>query len=210
VFNGKIFVHPHAQQTDSSQSSRNLLLGAKAQVDTKPQLEIFADDVKCAHGATVGRLDDDAVFYLRAAALGSGRAQPSHYAFGAEIVERIPLPRFAGGSMRRCSRRRRPSGHDRAPDRSEGATGARLRRRAHRADFPILELEVNGKPLVYLDNAASSQMPRQVIDRLVRYQTTQHANVNRGVHYLRRRRPSNTRKRGARSSASSTRARTAR
>jgi cysteine desulfurase/selenocysteine lyase len=53
-----------------------------------------------------------------------------------------------------------------------------------RADFPILELMVNGHPLVYLDNAASSQMPRQVIDRLVRYQTTQHANINRGVHYL--------------------------
>jgi len=53
-----------------------------------------------------------------------------------------------------------------------------------RADFPILQLEVEGHPLVYLDNAASSQMPRQVIDRLVRYQTTQHANVNRGVHYL--------------------------
>jgi len=53
-----------------------------------------------------------------------------------------------------------------------------------RADFPILGLEVNGHPLVYLDNAASSQMPRQVIDRLVRYATTQHANVNRGVHYL--------------------------
>jgi cysteine desulfurase / selenocysteine lyase len=53
-----------------------------------------------------------------------------------------------------------------------------------RADFPILDLTIGGKPLVYLDNAASSQMPRQVIDRLVRYQTTQHANVNRGVHYL--------------------------
>ena len=53
-----------------------------------------------------------------------------------------------------------------------------------RADFPILELEVGGKPLAYLDNAASSQMPQPVIDRLVRYQTTQHANVNRGVHYL--------------------------
>ena len=53
-----------------------------------------------------------------------------------------------------------------------------------RADFPILALEVGGKPLVYLDNAASSQMPQPVIDRLVRYQTTQHANVNRGVHYL--------------------------
>ena len=53
-----------------------------------------------------------------------------------------------------------------------------------RADFPILKLQVNGKPLVYLDNAASSQMPRQVIDRLVRYQTTQHANINRAVHTL--------------------------
>ena len=53
-----------------------------------------------------------------------------------------------------------------------------------RADFPILELEIRGKPLVYLDNAASSQMPQPVIDRLVRYQSTQHANVNRGVHYL--------------------------
>jgi len=53
-----------------------------------------------------------------------------------------------------------------------------------RADFPILQLQVEGKPLVYLDNAASSQMPQPVIDRLVRYQTTQHANINRGVHYL--------------------------
>ena len=53
-----------------------------------------------------------------------------------------------------------------------------------RADFPILSLRVNDKPLVYLDNAASSQMPQPVIDRLTRYQTTQHANINRAVHYL--------------------------
>jgi len=92
VFNGKIFVHPHAQQTDSSQSSRNLLLGARAQVDTKPQLEIFADDVKCAHGATVGRLDDDAIFYLRTRGLSDAAARNLlTYAFGAEIVERIPV-----------------------------------------------------------------------------------------------------------------------
>ena len=57
VFNGKIIVQPNAQQTDSSQTSRNLLLTDQAQVDTKPQLEIFANDVKCAHGATVGQLD---------------------------------------------------------------------------------------------------------------------------------------------------------
>ncbi len=92
VFNGKIYVHPHAQQTDSSQSSRNLLLGARARVDTKPQLEIFADDVKCAHGATVGRLDDDAIFYLRSRGLSDAAARNLlTYAFGAEIVERIPV-----------------------------------------------------------------------------------------------------------------------
>jgi len=92
VFNGKIFVHPRAQQTDSSQSSRNLLLGAKAQVDTKPQLEIFADDVKCAHGATVGRLDDDALFYLRSRGLTDAAARNLlTYAFGAEVVDRIPV-----------------------------------------------------------------------------------------------------------------------
>ena len=54
----------------------------------------------------------------------------------------------------------------------------------YRADFPILNLKVNDKPLVYLDNAASSQMPQSVIDRLIRYQTTQHANIHRAVHYL--------------------------
>jgi Fe-S cluster assembly protein SufD len=92
VFNGKIFVHPHAQQTDSSQSSRNLLLGARARIDAKPQLEIFADDVKCAHGATVGRLDDEAVFYLRSRGLTEAAARNLlTYAFGAEIVERIPV-----------------------------------------------------------------------------------------------------------------------
>jgi Fe-S cluster assembly protein SufD len=92
VFNGKIFVHPHAQQTDSSQSSRNLLLGARARVDTKPQLEIYADDVKCAHGATVGRLDDDAIFYLRSRGLADAAARNLlTYAFGAEIIERIPM-----------------------------------------------------------------------------------------------------------------------
>ena len=69
VFNGKILVAPGAQRTDSAQSSRNLLLSAKARVDTKPQLEIFADDVKCAHGATVGQLDHEELFYLRSRGL---------------------------------------------------------------------------------------------------------------------------------------------
>jgi Fe-S cluster assembly protein SufD len=83
-------VRQGAQRTDSSQSSRNLLLTAKARVDTKPQLEIFADDVKCSHGATTGRLDDEAVFFLRARGLDETAARNLlTYAFANEIVERI-------------------------------------------------------------------------------------------------------------------------
>ncbi len=92
VFNGKIMVRPGAQRTDSSQSSRNLLLTGKARVDTKPQLEIFADDVKCAHGATVGQLDAEEVFYLRSRGLSEAAARNLlTYAFGAEIIDRIPV-----------------------------------------------------------------------------------------------------------------------
>lgn len=93
VFNGKIAVAPGAQLTDSAQESRNLLLSDKAHVDTKPQLEIFADDVKCAHGATVGQLEADQLFYLRSRGLSEQRARNLlTYAFGAEIIDRIPVP----------------------------------------------------------------------------------------------------------------------
>lgn len=93
VFNGKIVVAPGAQLTDSAQESRNLLLSNKAHVDTKPQLEIFADDVKCAHGATVGQLEPEQLFYLRSRGLSQQRARNLlTYAFGAEVVDRIPVP----------------------------------------------------------------------------------------------------------------------
>lgn len=92
VFNGKIMVRPHAQRTNSSQSSRNLLLSSTAQVDTKPQLEIFADDVKCAHGATVGQLEQEEIFYLESRGLSEAAARNLlTYAFGAEIIRRIPV-----------------------------------------------------------------------------------------------------------------------
>ena len=92
VFNGKIMVRPGAQRTDSAQSSRNLLLTGKARVDTKPQLEIFADDVKCAHGATVGQLDAEEVFYLKSRGLSDASARNLlTYAFGAEIIARVPV-----------------------------------------------------------------------------------------------------------------------
>ncbi|MGE5102660.1 MAG: Fe-S cluster assembly protein SufD [Deltaproteobacteria bacterium] len=92
VFNGKILVRRDAQRTNSSQSSRNLLLTPTARVDTKPQLEIFADDVKCAHGATVGQLDSEAVFYLTSRGLSDASARDLlTYAFGAEVIDRIPV-----------------------------------------------------------------------------------------------------------------------
>ncbi|HEX5463912.1 MAG TPA: Fe-S cluster assembly protein SufD [Burkholderiales bacterium] len=93
VFNGKIVVRPGAQLVNSAQESRNLLLSSRARIDTKPQLEIFADDVKCAHGATVGQLEAEQVFYLVSRGLSEGMARNLlTYAFGAEIIDRIPVP----------------------------------------------------------------------------------------------------------------------
>ncbi|MDD5332372.1 MAG: Fe-S cluster assembly protein SufD [Rhodoferax sp.] len=92
VFNGKVMVRPGAQKTVSTQSSRNLLLSGQALVDTQPQLEIFADDVKCTHGATVGQLDSEEVFYLQSRGLPEAVARNLlTYAFGAEVINRIPV-----------------------------------------------------------------------------------------------------------------------
>ena len=92
MFNGKILVREGAQQTNSSQQSRNLLLSPRATIDTKPQLEIFADDVKCAHGATVGQMDADEVFYLKSRGLSESAARNLlTYAFAKEVVEHIPV-----------------------------------------------------------------------------------------------------------------------
>jgi Fe-S cluster assembly protein SufD len=93
VFNGKILVRAGAQQTDSGQQSRNLLISDKAHVDTKPQLEIFADDVKCAHGATVGQIEADELFYLKSRGLSDAVARNLlTYAFAAQVIERVPVP----------------------------------------------------------------------------------------------------------------------
>lgn len=92
VFNGKIFVRPEAQKTDAKQTNRNLLLSDDATINTKPQLEIFADDVKCTHGATVGQLDQESIFYLRARGIGHENARKMLlHAFASEIVNRISM-----------------------------------------------------------------------------------------------------------------------
>jgi Fe-S cluster assembly protein SufD len=93
VFNGKVYVHPEAQKTDGKQTNHTLLLSEKAQIDTKPQLEIFADDVKCTHGATVGRIDETSLFYLKSRGVGKVLAkQLLMYAFAADVLETIENP----------------------------------------------------------------------------------------------------------------------
>ncbi len=92
VFNGKVYVRPEAQKTDGKQSNNNLLLSDHARVDTKPQLEIFADDVKCTHGATVGRLDEVALFYMKSRGLDAEQARTLLiYAFAADVLEEITV-----------------------------------------------------------------------------------------------------------------------
>lgn len=92
VFNGKIFVRQDAQKTNAYQSNKNVLLSDTATVNTKPQLEIFADDVKCSHGCTIGRLDDEALFYLQARGIGEKAAKALLlHAFAVEILDKIEL-----------------------------------------------------------------------------------------------------------------------
>lgn len=92
VFNGKIIVRPDAQKIDSRQSSRNLLLSATAEIDTKPELEIYANDVKCSHGATTGQLDATALFYLRSRGLSESDARATLIkAFAESILSTIAL-----------------------------------------------------------------------------------------------------------------------
>jgi Fe-S cluster assembly protein SufD len=92
VFNGKILVHKDAQKSDARQTNKNLVLSKDAVINTKPQLEIYADDVKCSHGSTVGQLDSNALFYLQSRGIGSQEAQSLlSYAFASDVTNRIKV-----------------------------------------------------------------------------------------------------------------------
>lgn len=92
IFNGKVIVAKDAQRTDAAQSSRNLLLSAQAEIDTRPELEIYANDVKCAHGATVGQLDANSLFYLQSRGIDATEARSLlTQAFATEVIERLPV-----------------------------------------------------------------------------------------------------------------------
>lgn len=106
VFNGMIKVAPHALKTDGQMTNNNLLLGRLAEVDTKPQLEIYADDVKCSHGATVGRIDEEQMFYLRARGISEEAAQRMIvYAFAAELTEAIDNETLKATVLQRIEQR---------------------------------------------------------------------------------------------------------
>jgi Fe-S cluster assembly protein SufD len=101
VFNGKVYVHPVAQKTDGKQTNNTLLLSERAKIDTKPQLEIFADDVKCTHGATVGRIDEHALFYMKSRGISADTARKLlTYAFAAEALETIEFDALRDGLER--------------------------------------------------------------------------------------------------------------
>jgi len=93
VFNGKVYVHKDAQKTNAFQQNNNLVISNKATIDSKPQLEIFADDVKCSHGSTVGQFSEDALFYLRARGIGEEMAKSLLInAFAFDVTEKIKIP----------------------------------------------------------------------------------------------------------------------
>ncbi len=106
VFHGRIIVHKDAQKTDAKQTNRNLLLSDDAQIDTKPQLEIYADDIKCTHGATIGQIEGDALFYLRSRGIDEVSARKLLlFAFASECLDRMkqgPVHRHVEGLINQC------------------------------------------------------------------------------------------------------------
>lgn len=113
VFSGRIVVHKGAQKTDAKQTNRNLVLSERAQIDTKPQLEIYADDVKCTHGATIGQLNQEAIFYLRSRGIDEELARTLLLvAFANESIERMkiePMRRYLNAAVTQWFNQRRQS-----------------------------------------------------------------------------------------------------
>ena len=98
VFRGRVIVRPGAQKTDARQSNPNLLLADSAEIDTKPQLEIYADDVKCSHGSSIGQLEEDALFYLRSRGLAEPEARDLlTRGFAHEVIAALPVPALTDG-----------------------------------------------------------------------------------------------------------------
>ena len=178
VFTGRIIVRPGAQRTDSKQTNNNLLLSGDARADSQPQLEIYADDVKCTHGSTMGPLDETAMYYLQSRGLSPEMAR-GHADI--RICRRDPR---ADGACRFAARTRSDDPDASGRPLPGRAAGVVLDTGRIRADFPLLRQLENGRRLVYLDNAATSQKPQAVLDAIAEYYRTTNANVHRGAYDL--------------------------
>ena len=191
VFNGKIIVRQDAQKTDAKQTNRALLLSDDASINTKPQLEIFADDVKCTHGAAIGQLDEDAIFYLRARGLTYFEARDMLiHAFAGDILDRVKIEplrvALEGRAVRAAGQGSRGDRRGMTPSAVAPRSTPRRRSTCRRCarDFPILSERVHGKPLVYLDSANTSQKPQAVLDAMDDYYRHANANIHRATHLL--------------------------
>ena len=183
VFQGRIVVAPGADGTDARMRHSALIVSEGAEIDAKPELEIYADDVQCAHGNTIGALDDELLFYIRSRGVPELEARALlTEAFLGEVVGAHRARRHPRGD--RSPRRRPPAGAGSMSTDGGGFGRAAFDVEAVRAQFPILQRQVNGHPLVYLDSAASAQKPRAVIDAMVGAMEGSYANVHRGLHTL--------------------------
>ena len=191
IFQGKVIVARDAQKTDGNQMSRTLLLSRKCEADAKPELEIYADDVACSHGATVGEIDDNHLFYLMSRGISKTDArQMLIEAFLADVLDDIdndvlkaPVEASVAAWLSALGAVMTNS----ASMVSEMATemdGGKRDIATIRDDFPILKRQVHDKPLVYLDSAASSQKPQYVLDALMAAYSQHYSNVHRGLHML--------------------------
>ena len=167
VLNGRIHVAPGAQRTDAALTTKTLLLAPTAEINAKPELTIYADDVQCAHGATVGEIDADALFYLRSAAW----TRPGPGICSSRDSSPKPSRSPAAPTRGPCSafRHDHPAAH--------ASAGTAFDVAAVRADFPLI---MGRDDIAYLDNAATTQKPRAVLDAVRSYYRTTNANVHRG------------------------------
>ena len=200
VFQGKVIVRPDAQKSDGKQMAQVLMLSQDAEFDSKPELEIHADDVVCGHGSTAAEIDEDLLFYMRSRGIPVAEARALLIeSFIVEAIDKVEDERvraaLAGMATRRlaalsaCRPRRRAARrrrtHMTAMMKETDITGeAAYDVETIRTDFPILFREVYGKPLVYLDNGASAQKPRSVLDAIDYAYKMEYANVHRGLHFL--------------------------
>ena len=179
VYTGAVIVRKGAVGTDSQQLHQALLLSDDAVANTRPWLEIDNDDVSCAHGAAIGSIDEESLFYLPTTGSFSAAGPcPADVGFCGDHprgAARGLCTECAGGAGPRLAGGKRMSALP---------TERIFDVAAVRSQFPILAREVNGRPLVYLDSAASAQKPNAVIDAVARYYREDHANVHRGVHTL--------------------------